>query len=75
MGFFLSSVCYAFVRVCYMCLMITCWERAELLALISVYVCHFPIGSLGQVWYFIVSIPDLCTLSFFNLHNNVHRDF
>ena len=25
-------------------------------------VCHFPIGILGQVWYLIVSIPDLCTL-------------
>ena len=24
--------------------------------------CHFPIGILGQVWYLIVSIPDLCTL-------------
>ena len=25
-------------------------------------VCYFPIGILGQVWYLIVSIPDLCTL-------------
>ena len=24
---------------------------------------HFPIGILGQVWYLIVSIPDLCTLT------------
>ena len=24
--------------------------------------CYFPIGILGQVWYLIVSIPDLCTL-------------
>ena len=24
--------------------------------------CHFPIGILGQVWYLIVSIPDLCNL-------------
>ena len=23
----------------------------------------FPCGVLGQVWYFIVSIPDLCRLS------------
>ena len=28
-------------------------------------VCHFPIGILGQVWYLIVSIPDLCTLTYF----------
>ena len=27
--------------------------------------CHFPIGILGQVWYLIVSIPDLCTLIYF----------
>ena len=27
-------------------------------------VCHFPIGILGQVWYLIVSIPDLCTLTY-----------
>ena len=29
--------------------------------------CHFPIGILGQVWYLIVSIPDLCTLTYFAL--------
>ena len=28
--------------------------------------CHFRIGILGQVWYLIVSIPDLCTLTYFN---------
>ena len=26
--------------------------------------CCFPIGILGQVWYLIVSIPDLCSLSY-----------
>ena len=25
----------------------------------------FPCGILGQVWYLIVSIPDLCRLSYF----------
>ena len=25
--------------------------------------CDFPIGMLEQVWYLIVSIPDLCTLT------------
>ena len=25
----------------------------------------FPIGIQGQVWYLIVSIPDLCTLTYF----------
>ena len=51
----------------YMCLVVTCYERADLLALVCgvwLWVCHFPIGILGQVRYFIVSIPDLCTLTF-----------
>ena len=49
--------------------MVTCWERANLLALVCgvlLWVCHFPIGILGQVWYLIVSIPDLCTLTYFD---------
>ena len=29
-------------------------------------VCHFPVGILGQVRYLIVSIPDLCTLTYFD---------
>ena len=52
------------------CLVVTCWEGADLLALVcGVYllVCHFPIGILGQVWYLIVLIPDLCTLAYFAL--------
>ena len=28
----------------------------------------FPFGILGQVWYLIVLIPDLCCLSYFNVH-------
>ena len=50
-----TSVCW--------CLVVTCWERADLLALVcdvSLWRCHFPIGILGQVWCLIVSIPDLC---------------
>ena len=47
---------------------VTCWERADLLALacgVLLLVCHIPIGLLDQVWYLIVSIPDLCTLTYF----------
>ena len=44
-------------------LVITCWERADLLALLCVmFHCvfvPFPNGDSGQVWYLIVSIPDL----------------
>ena len=32
---------------------------------VSNWVCHFPIGILGQVWYLIESVPDLCTLTSF----------
>ena len=46
----------------YMCLVVTCWERADLSALVCGVLCWFPIVILGQVWYLIVSIPDICTL-------------
>ena len=67
--FFLSCVCYDFYLYpsVYLCLVVTCWERADLLALVcGVYlgVCHFPFGIMGQLWYLIVSIPDLCTLTY-----------
>ena len=64
---FMPCVCHAFASVnC--CLVVTCWERADLLALVcDVWVClvTFPCGILGQVWNLIVSIPDLCSLSYF----------
>ena len=52
----------------YVYLAVTCWERADLLPFVCgvlLRVCHFPIGILDQVWYLIVSIPDLCTLTYF----------
>ena len=67
-GFVLSCVCYVFVCVC---LYVLCghllgkgWPLgSHLWCLLWVY--RFPIGILGQVWYLIVSIPDLCTLTYF----------
>ena len=45
-------------------LVITCWERADFVALLSVeFSCvfvTFTYDVLGQKWYLIVSIPDLC---------------
>ena len=35
---------------------------------VTLCVCYFPIGILGQVWYLIISIPDLCTLSYFTVY-------
>ena len=43
-----------------------CSEEADLLALVYDVNCvcvTFPCGSLGQVWYLIVLIPDLCRIS------------
>ena len=58
------------------------WERADLLVLVcgvSLWVCHFPIGIQGQVWNLIVSITDLCTLTYLDpplnkLFYSNHRD-
>ena len=60
---FAMSLC---ASVC-MCFVVTCWERADLLALVCgvlLCVCHFHFGILCQVWYLIASIPDLCTLTY-----------
>ena len=49
--------------------MVTCWERADLLALVGDVYCifvTFPCGILGQVWCLIVLFPDLCHLSYFD---------
>ena len=58
----------------YMCLVVTCWERADLLALVCgvyLWVCHFSIGILGRMWYLIVSILDLCNSTFFHPTNGL----
>ena len=43
---------------------VICWERADLLAVLYVmfscfFFVTFPHGVLDQVWYLIVSIPDI----------------
>ena len=40
---FMPCVCHAFASV-HCCLVVICWERADLLALVCVF-CHFP------MWY------------------------
>ena len=51
--------------------MVTCWERADLLALIYVmFYCvfvTFTCGVLGKVWCMIVSILDLNLLSYYEM--------
>ena len=68
--------CYCFcVCLCHTVLsvscshVVTCWERADLLAhfyvIFSRVFVTYPYGVLGQLWYLIVSIPDLCLLPYF----------
>ena len=49
---------------------VTCWERADLLALLYVMlycvIVTFEYGVLSQVCCIIVSIPDLCLLFYFD---------
>ena len=66
---FLSCVCYAFARQFIDAL----WSPAGkgLTSWLSFVVSNcvfvtFPCSILGQVWYLIVSIPDLCPLSYFS---------
>ena len=64
----MSCVSHAFVSVhCY--LVVTHWERADLLALVGDVYCicvTFPCGILSHVWYLIVSFPDFCHPSYFH---------
>ena len=48
-------------------LVVTCWERVLESLVCDIFLCFitFPYGVLGQVWYLIVLIPDLCPLSYF----------
>ena len=69
-------VCYAVLSVpCR--LVVTCWERAGLLALLCVmFSCvfvTFPYGVQGQVWYLVVKIPDRCLLPYFVLSFAEHN--
>ena len=68
---FVSCASQAFVSF-HCCLVVTCWERADLLALVGDVYCiivTFPCGVQGQVWYSILSFPDFCRLLYFSTMN------
>ena len=68
---YLSCVCHV-LRLFIAAMWFTCLERADLLVLVcDVKLCFvtFPCCILGQMWYLIVSFPDLCHLSYFELPN------
>ena len=65
----MNLFCYLwFVSVMFVhcSLVVTCWERASILAFLYVmFYCVFdtcPCGVWGQVWYLIILITDLCRL-------------
>ena len=65
--FYVACVSYVFKSV-HCSLVVTCLKRADLLALVGDVCCifaTFPFGILGQVCNLIVSLPDLCCLSYF----------
>ena len=63
LDFFCSSIQFYLLLSPYLCCILA------LVCGVLLWVCYFPIGILGQVWYSIVSIPDLCTLTYFVWHN------
>ena len=65
----ISPLCFVFVHCSHV---VTCLEMAYLLDfLYMLFYCAFvtfPCGVLGQVWCLIVSVPDLCLLSYFHIY-------
>ena len=70
----MDLLCYLCLSLlyCHVCILQPCGQllvKVDLFALLCVvFSCVFAIftyGVLGQVWYTIVSIPDLCLLHYF----------
>ena len=63
--------CLVFAMFCARLFICALWSRAGkgltswLSFVVSTVSLSLPIGILAQVWYLIVSIPDLCTLTYF----------
>ena len=50
-------------------------KRCHDLKIAHVFFVTFPCGVLGQVWCLIVSIPDVCLLSYFFIHASNKDNF
>ena len=75
-------------QLCYLCLVFFMFSRLFIAALwapagigltswllLLMFNCvfvTFPCGLLGQAWYLIVSIPDLCHLSYFGNYRHIN---
>ena len=72
--FFVSCVSHAFVSV-HCCLVVTCWEMADLLALVGDVYCTFPSVILGQVCYLVLSFPEPRRLSYLHIFAQVRQKY
>ena len=54
-------------------LVVTSWERADLLALLYVMFVTFLYDVVGQVWYLIVWIPDIFLLPYISPNTKENR--
>ena len=62
----LCNFCIVFVMLSRL-LIAALWSAPRLsFVVLNCVVVTFPFGILGQVWYLIVLIPDLCPLSYFH---------
>ena len=71
----LCFLCLVFVmlsRLFIACVWSPAWKGLASWLPFDVALCFatFPCGILGQVWYLIVSIPELCRLSYLNKPHN-----
>ena len=65
-------------HLCYLCLVFIAalWPHAGkgrtwlLFVMFNCAFVTFPCGIQGQVWYLVVSIPDLCRLSYLVIHDD-----
>ena len=62
--FFVSCVSHDFASV-HCCLVVTCWERVDLLALVGDVDCILLLSHVVSWVMLIVSFPDLCHFSYF----------
>ena len=66
---FFCFLCFSCFRVCSLLpcghLLEKGWPLSSFLVMFIIFFVTFPFGILGQVWYLMVSFPDLCRLSYF----------
>ena len=66
---FVFHICLYYNPLSFPCSLVsTCWERADILALVCDVSGVFPFqyGVSGQAWYLLISIPDLCIIFTFH---------